>query len=70
MSLTDCLYATDLTDDPGLCGGFLVWLTKDSEDKLWLSGRFISATWDADELLAMREAVVKSDMLKARMVVA
>lgn len=63
-------YLTDLTDEPGLCGGFLVWLTKTSKDHLWLSGRFLSATWDADELLEMREAIVRSDMLKARMVVA
>jgi len=68
--LTICSCITDLTDEPGLCGGFLVWLTKSSEEHLWLSGRFLSATWDADELLKMREAIVMSDMLKARMVVA
>ena len=69
LFLTNCFGSMDLTDDPGLCGGFLVWLTKTREDRLWLSGRFLSATWDADELLSMREAIVKSDMLKARMVV-
>ncbi|KAL8644182.1 MAG: hypothetical protein Q9226_007894 [Calogaya cf. arnoldii] len=58
-----------LTDDAGLCGGFLVWLTMKEKDRLWLSGRFLSATWDVDELLQMKEAIVKSDMLKARMVV-
>lgn len=60
---------TDLTDDPGLCGGFLVWLTKYMDDKLWLNGRFLSATWDADELVSMKDAILGSDMLKARMVV-
>ncbi len=65
----DCLTLVDLTDDPGLCGGFLVWLTMTEQDKLWLSGRFLSATWDVNELLQMKEAIVKSDMLKARMVV-
>ena len=69
LLLTNCLCSTDLTDDPGLCGGFLIWLTSTRKDRLWLSGRFLSATWDADELLSMREAIVKSDMLKARMVV-
>ncbi|MCJ1471110.1 hypothetical protein MMC07_009758 [Pseudocyphellaria aurata] len=64
-----CFINVNLTDDAGLCGGFLVWLTKTREDRLWLSGRFLSATWDADELLGMREAIVKSDMLKARMVI-
>lgn len=38
-------------------------------EKLWLSGRFLSATWDADELVEMKEAIVKRDMLKAQMVV-
>ena len=68
-TMADYLYAIDLIDDPGLCGGFLVWLTKTKENRLWLSGRFLSATWDADELLSMKDAIVKSDMLKARMVV-
>ena len=36
---------------------------------MWLSGRFLSATWDADELLTMKEDIVAKDMLKARMVV-
>lgn len=64
------LIIADLTDDIGLCGGFLVWLTSGKkEDKLWLNGRFLSATWDVDELSAMKDAIVKSDMLKPRMVV-
>ncbi|KAI9787988.1 MAG: putative secondary metabolism biosynthetic enzyme [Peltula sp. TS41687] len=58
-----------LTDAPDLCGGFLVWLTKTREDRLWMGGRFLSATWDADELLSMKAAIVEKDMLKARMVV-
>ncbi|KAL8865115.1 MAG: hypothetical protein Q9174_007062 [Haloplaca sp. 1 TL-2023] len=58
-----------LTDDAGLCGGFLVWLTHQHTSKLWLNGRFLSATWDADELSSMQDAIVQSDMLKARMVV-
>ena len=43
-----------LTDPPELCGGFLVWLTRDphGEDKMWMSGRFLSASWDPDELKA------------------
>ena len=57
------------TDDPCLCGGFLVWLTQHHSSIRWLNGRFLSATWDVDELLSMKDAIVKSDMLKARMVV-
>ena len=44
-------------------------LTKALEDRLWSSGRFLSATWDADELVSMRKAIVEKDILKARMVV-
>ncbi|MCJ1296594.1 hypothetical protein MMC34_008160 [Xylographa carneopallida] len=58
-----------LTDDIGLCGGFLVWLTSRASDRLWLSGRFISATWDIEELESMKDSIVSADMLKARMVV-
>ncbi|KAL8952389.1 MAG: hypothetical protein Q9222_001698 [Ikaeria aurantiellina] len=58
-----------LTDDIGLCGGFCVWLTKTKEDRLWLNGRFLSATWDADELLSMQKAIVDKDLLKARIAV-
>lgn len=36
---------------------------------MWLNGRFLSATWDVDELLTMQKAIVAKDMLKARMVV-
>lgn len=65
--LTSCV---DLTDDAELCGGFLVWLTKTFDDRSWLSDRFLSATWDVDELVEMKEAIIKSDMFKARKVVA
>jgi len=58
-----------LTDDAILCGAFLVWLTKTRDDRLWLSGRYLSATWDIDELVSMKKAIVEKDMLKARMVV-
>lgn len=64
-----CSYKLGLTDELELGGGLLVLLTKSSKDHLWLSGRFLFATWDADELLKMREAIVKSNMLKARTIV-
>ncbi|KAF2688367.1 NAD(P)-binding protein [Lentithecium fluviatile CBS 122367] len=53
-------------DDVGLCGGFLVWLL--SEKKKWLSGRYLSANWDVDELEGKKEDIVKGDKLKVRMV--
>lgn len=48
----------DLTDDPDLYGGFLLGRTKAAKGTLWSSGCFLSATWDADEVVAMKEAVV------------
>ena len=56
-----------LIDTPELCGGFLVWITKGQRS--WLSGRYLSATWDVDELEGRQEEIVKGDKLKMRMVV-
>ena len=54
-----------LIDSPELCGSFCVWLTKD-KTRRWLSGRLLSANWDADELEARREEIVGRDMLKLK----
>lgn len=54
-------------DDVGLCGSFLLWLVKERRD--WLSGRYLSANWDVDELEAKKDAIVNEDQLKMRMVV-
>ena len=53
-------------DGVELCGAFCVWLTKDVKEKLWLSGRWISATWDTEELITRKDDIVKKDLLKAR----
>ena len=50
-----------LTDDVALCGGFLTWLTKDRKD--WLSGRYISVTWDVDELEKMKVSKFNGERL-------
>ena len=55
-----------LIDDVSLCGSFLVWLTK--ETRAWLSGRYLAANWDVDELVAMKEEIVRDDKLNMRMV--
>ncbi|KAK0628073.1 Short chain dehydrogenase andI [Lasiodiplodia hormozganensis] len=39
-------------DDPSLPGGFATWLASDAGR--FLRGRFVHATWDVDELVAMR----------------
>ena len=55
------------TDDPLLCGAFLIWLVK--ERKEWLNGRYIDATWDVEQLEARKDEIVEKDMLKMRLVV-
>jgi len=56
-----------LTYDIELPGGFAVWLTKERRD--WLSGRFLNANWNVEELEAKREEIVSRDLLRMRLVV-
>jgi len=58
---------TLMTDDIALCGGWLTWLTKERRE--WLSGRYLAAAWDVEELQAMKDEIVKEDKLKFRMAV-
>ena len=53
-------------DGVELCGAFCVWLTKDAREKSWLSGRWVSATWDTEELTTKRDGILEKDLLKAR----
>jgi hypothetical protein len=43
----------------------VVWLTKGA--RTWLSGRYISATWDMETLESMKDDIVEGDKLKFRM---
>ncbi|KAK5122337.1 hypothetical protein LTR85_004248 [Meristemomyces frigidus] len=54
-----------LTDDIGLCGGFLTWLTKERRE--WLSGRYVAVAWDVAELEKKEGAIVEQDLLKFQM---
>jgi NAD(P)-dependent dehydrogenase (short-subunit alcohol dehydrogenase family) len=63
----DALTEIVLTDEPGLCGGFVVWLS--SEDRTWLNGRYVSATWDVDTLESKRKEIEEGDKLKLKLVV-
>ncbi|KAF2622551.1 putative oxidoreductase ucpA [Macroventuria anomochaeta] len=56
-----------LTDTPELCGGFVVWLS--SQERGWLNGRYVSATWDVDALEGMKEDIVECDKLKVKLIV-
>ena len=45
----------------------MTWLTRERRD--WLSGRYLSVTWDVEELEKMKEEIVKRDKLKMRLVI-
>lgn len=62
--LMSCDWIAVLVDSLDLCGAFCVWLTKEKRGRQWLSGRFLSAKWDVDELLAKRSEIVEKDLLK------
>lgn len=54
-------------DSAYLCGAFLIWLVKERRE--WLSGRYLDATWDVEELERKKAEIVEGDKLKMRMVV-
>ncbi|KAK7974531.1 hypothetical protein PG989_016379 [Apiospora arundinis] len=56
-----------LTDAPELAAETVAWLT--SERRAWLAGRYVSATWDMEELVRRRDEIVEGDKLKVRLVV-
>ena len=56
-----------LTDDVGLCGGWLTWLTHERRE--WLSGRYVSVGWDVEELEKRKGEIVEGDKLKFRMAI-
>jgi NAD(P)-dependent dehydrogenase (short-subunit alcohol dehydrogenase family) len=52
-------------DTPELVGGMGVWLAAwEGTDIGFLSGRFVSANWDVDDLVARKEEIVKGNLLK------
>lgn len=61
------MWDTVLTDEIALCGGWLTWLTQQRRD--WLSGRYLSVTWDVSELEQMQDDITKEDKLKFKMAV-
>ncbi|KAL2836587.1 hypothetical protein BJY01DRAFT_238221 [Aspergillus pseudoustus] len=56
-----------LKETPQLCADTLVFPTE--RRRGWLAGRYISATWDVEELLAREKEITHGDKLKVRMVV-
>ncbi|KAK3707835.1 hypothetical protein LTR37_011837 [Vermiconidia calcicola] len=62
-------FKSALVDSPELCGAFCVWLTKGADKRAWLSGRMLSANWDADDLEMKKAEIVEKDLLKLRLTV-
>jgi hypothetical protein len=63
MEFTDSLKV----DSVELPGGFVTWFTKG--ERTWLNGRYVSATWDIDDLQAKRKEIVERDLLKMKMMI-
>lgn len=62
------MYQAALIDNLDLAGAWCVWLTKDEEQK-WLSGRWLSANWAVEDLVAKKDDIVKRDLAKLVMAV-
>lgn len=56
-----------MTETEPLPADTVVWLTQNR--RKWLSGRYISATWDMEELVKKEDEIVQGDLLKVRMLV-
>lgn len=56
-----------LVDTPELGADTLAWLG--SERREWLSGRYVSACWDMEELEKKKGEIIKGDLLKMRLAV-
>ncbi|CAE7216314.1 hypothetical protein CFE70_010024 [Pyrenophora teres f. teres 0-1] len=72
VSMHPGLVATDMlrepfrslfdSDSPELVGGTAVWLCQ--EKARFLSGRFVAANWDVEDLLKRKEEILEKDLLK------
>lgn len=58
-----------LDDERGLYGAICVWVSKQAQELGWLSGRFVSANWDMEELVERKEEIVDGGKLQFAMVV-
>ena len=54
-----------LIDEPELAAGFIVWLCSGEAD--WAKGRYLSCTWDVEQLLQMKDQIINDDLLVNRM---
>ena len=56
---------SNLVDKPELAAGFIVWLCSGKAD--WAGGRYLSSNWDVNEILKMKDRIVKDDLLVNRL---
>lgn len=56
-----------LVDTPELAGDTMCWLG--AERREWLAGRYVSASWDLEELSVRKEEVLRGELLRARLAV-
>lgn len=54
-----------LVDAPELAAGFAVWLCSGKAD--WAKGRYLSANWDVEELTALKDEILRDDLLVNRL---
>lgn len=54
-----------LIDEPGLAACFAVWLCSGRAD--WARGRYLSANWDVGELAALKDDILRDDLLVNRL---
>jgi NAD(P)-dependent dehydrogenase (short-subunit alcohol dehydrogenase family) len=54
-----------LVDDPELAAGFAVWLCSGKAD--WAKGRYLSANWDVAEITALKDEILRDDLLVNRL---
>jgi len=56
---------SSLVDKPELAAGFIIWLCSGKAD--WAKGRYLSSNWDVDELLRIKDQILKDDLLVNRL---
>lgn len=54
-----------LVDEPDLAACFVVWLCSGKAD--WAKGRYLSANWDVGELAALKDEILRDDLLVNRL---
>ena len=64
LNMPEDLHAI-LSDTPELAAGFIVWLATGQAD--WARGRYLSSNWDVEELIALKDEILRNDLLVNRL---